>query len=244
MQNYKAKIYEYYFTNRTGRVAPATLSGLASRSPFYQHVIDTHFPADKTATIVDLGSGYGAFLYFMHQSGYENAQGIDASAEMVDVSRELGIQGVTQGDVAHFLEEQPSDSIDVLTAIDLIEHIPKEELFALVAQFHRVLKKGGRVVCHQPNAEGLFGNAILYGDFTHEQAFTRVSMAQIFLSNEFDSIVSFEDKPLKYSAKSRARRILWNLLVRPFYLFLIAVESGGSDKEIILTKNFLSVAIK
>jgi len=244
MQEYKAKIYEYYFTKRVGRSAPSDLSGLVSRKPFYQNVIDKHFPANRDARVVDLGCGYGAFLYFMHQSGYINAEGVDTSAEMVAVGEKLGIEGVCQEDVLQFLHRQPDESIDVLTAIDLIEHFPKDELFDLVNQLYRVLKKGGRVITHQPNAEGVFGNAILYGDFTHEQAFTRVSMAQIFLSNGFGAISSFEDKPLGYSLKSWIRRTLWGLLVRPFYLFLIVVESGGSDREIILTKNFLSVAVK
>jgi SAM-dependent methyltransferase len=244
VQDYKAKIYEYYFTKRVGRTAPASLVELEKRKPFYNNVIKNHFPADRESSVVDLGCGYGAFLHFMQQSGYFNTSGIDTSAEMVAEAEKLGINNVHQGNVVEFLRHQPDESIDVLTAIDLIEHFPKEELFDLVSQFQRVLKPGGRVITHQPNAEGVFGNAILYGDFTHEQAFTRVSIAQIFLRNGFTSISSFEDKPLRFSMKSRIRRLLWDWLVRPFYLFLVAVESGGSDKDIIFTKNFLSVAVK
>ena len=225
-------------------MAPSDLSGLVSRKPFYQNMIDIHFPVDKEVKVVDLGCGYGAFLYFINQNGYRNVSGIDTSVEMVEVAEKLGIESVVQGDVISFMEQQPDESIDVITAIDLIEHFTKEDLFYLVVQFHRVLKKGGRVITHQPNGEGVFGNSIRYGDFTHEQAFTRVSMAQIFLSNSFQSVRSFEDKPLSYSAKSWIRRMLWSFLVRPFYIFLIAVESGGSDKEILLTKSFTSVAIK
>ena len=244
MKDYKAKIYEYYLTHRVVGSVPSGLSGLDSRKPFYLDVIDNHFPVSRDIKVVDLGCGYGAFIHFMHQRGYGYAEGIDASVESVDVAEKLGIESVHHGDVVHFLEEQPDESIDVLTAIDLIEHFTKEELFDLVAQMHRVLKRGGRVIKHQPNAEGVFGNAIRYGDYTHEQAFTRGSIAQVFMSNGFESIRSFEDRPLRYSAKSRIRRILWDLLVKPFYIFLIGVESGGCDKSIILTKNFISVVIK
>jgi len=244
MKDYKVKIYEYYLTNRVVGSVPYDLSDLDSRKPFYLDVIDKHFPNDRDIRVVDLGCGYGAFLHFMQQRGYGYAEGIDASVEMVDAAVKLGINGVRHGNVVRFLEEQPDESIDVLTAIDLIEHFTKEEIFDLVAHMHRVLKRGGRVITHQPNAEGVFGNAILYGDFTHEQAFTRGSMAQVFLGNGFASIRSFEDKPLRYSVKSRIRRLLWDGLVRPFYRFLIAVESGGSERESVLTKNFLSVVIK
>jgi SAM-dependent methyltransferase len=244
MKGYKAKIYEKYLTNRVVGSVPSGLFDLGSRKPFYMDVIDSHFPSDKDIKIVDLGCGYGAFLYFMRERGYSSVAGIDASFEMSDTAAKLGIHGVRHGNVFHFLEKQADESIDVITAIDLIEHFTKEELFDLVANMHRVLKTGGRVITHQPNAEGVFGNAILYGDFTHELAFTRGSIAQVFLGNGFSSIRSFEDKPLRYSVKSRIRRLLWDCLVRPFYRFLIAVESGGSERESVLTKNFLSVAIK
>jgi hypothetical protein len=65
----------------------------------------------------------------------------------------------------------------------------------------------------------------------------------VFLSNGFESINSYEDKPIVHGVVSLLRRLIWDLLVRPFYLFLIAVESGG-DWDILLTKNFMSVAVK
>ena len=244
MKTYKEKIYEYYFTKRVSRSSPKDISDLESRQPFYQNLIDNYFPMEKDIKIVDLGCGYGAFVYCIRKNGYKDSLGVDASSEMVGVAEYLNIDGVRHGDIVSFLNEQPDESIDVLTAIDLIEHFSKQELFELVAQFYRVLKKGGRIITHQPNAEGVFGNAIHYGDYTHEQSFTRVSIAQVFLSNGFNSIISFEDKPLRHSLKSNIRRILWDFLVRPFYLFLIAVESGGSDKEVALTKNFFSIAVK
>jgi len=244
MKNYKTKIYENYLTNRLVSSIPSDLSSLNSRKPFYLNIIDNHFPIERDIKVVDLGCGYGAFLHFVQGRGYKDAEGIDVSVEMVEASRRLGIKGLIHGNVIRYLEEQPDESIDLITAIDLIEHFGKEELFVLVAQMHRVLKIGGRLITHQPNGEGVFGNAVLYGDFTHEQAFTRGSIAQVFLSNGFTSVQSFEDKPLRYSFMSRIRRLLWDGFVRPLYRFLISVECGGSEKESILTRNFLSVAIK
>ena len=106
----------------------------------------------------------------------------------------------------------------------------------------RVLKKGGRIISHQPNAEGVFGNAILYGDFTHEVSFTRNSMAQVFLGSGFSSLRSFEDKPLRYNFKSFICRVIWDV----FILIYNFKGKGAKDfgKEIIFTKNFLSVIIK
>lgn len=244
MVNYKQQIYQYYFSKRVNRDLPTSIQQLANRQPFYLNLIDKYFPKDKNLKIVELGCGYGAFLYFVENAGYQNIMGVDNSSEMVDAAKKLGINNVQEGDITEYLKKCSDKSIDVLLLIDVIEHFTKLELYELVGEFYRVLATGGKVICHQPNAEGLFGNAILYGDYTHEQAFTRVSMAQLFLSNGFSGVSSFEDKPLGHGIKRYLRKFIWTALLRPFYLFLIAVESGGSDKNIILTKNFCSVITK
>ena len=242
--NYKDLIYKNYYSKRIGRSAPKDLKGLASRQPFYKNIINSHFPKNKTIEILELGCGYGAFLHHIQNAGYVNCTGIDASAEMVEIANKLNINGIATGDVVAEIKSRKDKSLDLIIAIDLIEHFTKSDLFELVIEFERVLKPGGRVITHQPNAEGVFGNAILYGDYTHEQAFTRVSVAQLFLSCGFSKVSSYEDVPIAFNLKSFVRKILWLRLVRPLYLFLIMVESGGSDKDIALTKNFLSVAIK
>ena len=244
MKDYKKKIYDNYLSNRVVGTIPSDMSSLNSRKPFYLDVIKKHFPTNKEIKVLDLGCGYGAFLHFMRERGYRSAQGVDSSIEMVEAATKLGITEITHGDLFSFLKEKPDESIDVITAIDIIEHFTKSEIFDLVAEMKRVLKKGGRIISHQPNAEGVFGNAILYGDFTHEVSFTRNSMAQVFLGSGFSSLRSFEDKPLRYNFKSFICRVIWDVFIRPLYRFLVVVESKDFDKEIIFTKNFLSVIIK
>ena len=243
MKTYREAIYEKYYTNRRGKTIPVARSGMSSRKPFYLRIINDHFPEDRNCTILDLGCGYGPFIYSMNEAGYKNARGVDGSLEAVEVANKFNISGVEKGDVIQYLSECKDNSVDVITAIDLIEHFTKQEIFDLVRHFYRVLKKGGKVITHQPNGEGVFGGVNIFGDFTHELALTRVSISQVFLGNGFESINSYEDKPIVHGVVSLLRRLIWDLLVRPFYLFLVAVESGG-DWDILLTKNFLSVAVK
>jgi len=243
MKNYREKIYKYY-SNISGRnLAPQTIEGFKSREPFFDKIINEHFPKNKDINILEIGSGYGSFGYFIQESGYKNYIGIDGSESQVNEAQRLGIN-IELGNLVEYIQNLEDKSIDLLIAIDVIEHFTKEELSDLVDDFYRVLKKSAKIITHQPNAESPFGGSIRYGDFTHELAFTRSSISQLFLASGFESVKSYEDKPLAHSVKSKVRRVLWDKMIRPIYKFALIVESGEVDEEIVLTKNFLTVIKK
>ncbi len=243
MKNYREKIYKYY-SNISGRdLAPQTIEGFKSREPFFDKIINEYFPKDKNINILEIGCGYGSFGYFIQDRGYKNYIGIDGSASQVNEAQRLGIN-IQLDDLVEYIKKLNDKSVDLLIAIDVIEHFTKEELSDLVDDFYRVLKKGAKIITHQPNAESPFGNSIRYGDFTHELAFTRSSISQLFLSSGFESVKSYEDKPIAHGLKSKARRVLWDKMIRPIYKLALIVESGGVDKDIVLTKNFLTTIKK
>jgi 2-polyprenyl-3-methyl-5-hydroxy-6-metoxy-1,4-benzoquinol methylase len=244
MEDYKKIIYQEYYSKRSEKKLPSSTEDLKAKRPFYENIIRKHFPKRKEVDIIDIGCGYGAFVSLMKEFGYHSASGVDVSSEMINVSKKLKIQDIYQADIMEFLRNCKDESFDVVTAIDVIEHFSKQELFELLFQISRVIKKDGLFITHQPNAEGVFGNSILYGDYTHELSFTRKSIDQILQPNGFFKINSFEDKPLRYNHKGIIRRFLWDVLVRPIYLFLVAVEDGNVDRKNIFSKNFITVAHK
>lgn len=220
------------------------LEGFKSREPFLRKIIKNYFPKNKDIRIVEIGCGHGAFQYFIQKFGYKNSIGVDGSQEQVNLSKKLNIDNIIHGDLVEYIKSLNDNSLDLLIALDVIEHFTKEELSNLVDDMYRVLKKGGLIITHQPNGESILCNSIRYGDFTHEIAFTRNSISQIFLSSGFSGVYSYEDKPIVHGLKSLIRFLLWNYLVRPIYKILIIIETGGVDKEIIMTQNFLTVVTK
>jgi len=243
MKNYRAKIYKYY-SNVSGKdLAPQTVEGFKPREPFYNKLIKEYFPQNKEIKILEIGCGYGAFGYFIQQAGYKNYIGIDGSESQVHEAKRLKIN-IQLANLVEYLKSIDDESIDLLIAIDVIEHFTKEELSDLVDDMYRVLKKDGKIITHQPNATSPFGNSIRYGDFTHELAFTHSSMSQLFLLSGFNSVKSYEDKPIPHGLKSTIRLFLWEYLVKPIYKFALIIESGGVEKDIILTKNFLTIIKK
>ena len=105
-----------------------------------------------------------------------------------------------------------------------------------------MLKPGGRWVIHVPNGESPFGNRVRFGDYTHEQAFTRTSLGQLLVASGFASVEAYEDRPIPHGFISTVRATLWQF-IRAALLFYIAVETGSLDRRAVFSQNLLAVAL-
>jgi SAM-dependent methyltransferase len=177
----------------------------------------------------------------MHHAGYKRATGVDRAEEQVRAARDLGIAGVEQGDVMSALATTATGSVDVVVAFDLLEHFTKDELIPLVDEVHRVLRPGGRWIVHVPNAEAPFGARIRYGDYTHELAFTRFSIAQLLRASGFVNVQCYEDNPVPHGIKSALRLLLWKV-IRAGLLLYLAIETGAFDRGAVFSQSLLAVA--
>jgi predicted TPR repeat methyltransferase len=169
-------------------------------------------------------------------------QGVDGSAEQVAIAHRLGITEVRQGDLFGELATTAAESIDVVVAYDVIEHLGKQDLLRLAGEVKRVLKPGGRWIIHAPNAESPFFGRIRYGDFTHELAFTRQSLSAVLRAAGFADVGCVEDVPIAHGVKSAIRFVLWKLL-RLGCRFFIAVETGETADG-IYSQNLIAIADK
>lgn len=240
---YRRRIYDHYVDAWLGAAAPGSLTDLSTRAPALRQLIARHFPADDNISVLDLGCGHGALLHFAREAGYCRLRGIDVSPQQVEVARHIGVEGVEQGDLMSTLQSLTPESQDMIVAFDVIEHFTKDELVVFVDAVHRVLKRGGRWLIHAPNAESPFGMAIRYGDFTHEQAFTRTSIEQLLRASGFSSVKCYESAPVVHGLKSFVRVLLWKL-IRAGLRAWQAVETGDTGRDAIYTRNMLAVAVK
>jgi 2-polyprenyl-3-methyl-5-hydroxy-6-metoxy-1,4-benzoquinol methylase len=241
--NYRNRIYSAYLSGWQEGMAPESLGGLNPRLPSLKKLVQRHFPPDYEATILDVGCGHGALVHVIRQMGYQNIRGVDRAPEQVAAAMRLGIQGIAQGDVLEELSRQADGSLDCVVAFDLIEHFTKDELIGLVDEVCRVLRLGGRWIIHSPNAESPFGNRLLFGDFTHELAFTRTSLAQILLSSGFSNVRCFEDQPVVHGLKSAIRWVLWKVFRNLLRLYM-AAETGDLGRDAVFSQNLICVAFK
>lgn len=239
---WKQRLYQSYVSS--GQVPTADTSAdsfFRSRAPYLRNVIDRHVPADRALRVVDLGCGHGACLYFLKRAGYRNVIGVDVSHEQIEQAHQLGISEAEPGQLGLFLDNSSSASVDVIILFDVLEHLSRDDMFKTLDGVYRVLKPGGSCIVHVPNAEGIYGMRVRYGDLTHENAFTQQSLNQLFTAIGFRGFECFEDRPRIHGMRSFIRRALWEAGTFPCRVLFIA-ETGRAS--VILSQNILAVITK
>jgi len=117
-------------------------------------------------TILDIGCGRGEWLELLRDEGIR-ARGMDSNSTVVARCRETGLE-VDAGDCLRYLAARPDASVDVVTAIHLVEHLPWEAFLTLLDEIVRVLRPGGMFILETPNPENiLVATNNFYFDPTH-----------------------------------------------------------------------------
>jgi ubiquinone/menaquinone biosynthesis C-methylase UbiE len=104
----------------------------------------------ETPVILDIGCGTGMLLENMRPLG--RTTGLDFSTVALEYCRSHALEGLGRADVRHLPVKD--NSVDVITAIDLVEHIKDDE--GLLKEFYRVLKPGGIAVLSVPAHKSLW----------------------------------------------------------------------------------------
>ena len=117
--------------------------------------------------VLDIGCGRGEWLRLLSEHNYES-EGVDLSHTMVDLCLLEGFKA-TQGDAIAYLENKDDNSVHVITAFHVVEHLPFEHMVRLFDQCLRVLKPGGKIIFETPNPENLTVSGYsFYLDPTHK----------------------------------------------------------------------------
>jgi len=241
--SWKRRLYLAYVSSGQSNFSAGGKHGLfASRASHITHIIANYIDVPKESKILDLGCGHGAFVYFLDKCGFKNVAGVDGSAEQVELASKLEIPGIIEADITEHLVSCESSSVDVIILMDVLEHLTHEQLFSTLDEVYRILTPNGRCIIHVPNAGGIFGMSIRYGDLTHEMCFTSMSANQLLRTIGFKSIACHEEKPLRHGLKSTLRRAIWD--IGTFHLRLLHAAESGQWGSAILSQNMLIVAKK
>lgn len=243
MEPWKQRLYMGYVSTgqATGQAAapgsePAMVD--VARYPHLVALLRRVLPAERDVRILDLACGHGPLLACGRALGYTQLAGVDVSSEQVALAHRSGLDQVVCQDLFEYLQGR-KDAFDVVFALDVLEHLTRAELLDCLDAVHAALRPDGKLVIHVPNAEGLFGMRMRYGDLTHETAFTATSMAQLLRATGFDRIECREEVPHVHGAKSLVRHILWRTLTLPARLLLLAETGTGGH---LLSQNIVVVA--
>lgn len=184
----------------------------------------------------------GRFLHYLHERGFHNVQGVDISPQQVSLARQV-TDRVVQADCVSHLQAH-ADCYTTIIALDVIEHLGKDEILGFLDAAWTALVPGGRLVLQTPNASSPWGAQYRYMDFTHEIAFTPNSLGRLLRLAGFDSVDAREcgPVPLGYSLRSSIRYGLWRLL-RLVAMVYNVIEMGAPGDG-VLTRVFLVSGVK
>lgn len=238
MLEYRKIFYKHYASTKS---VTEDKAHIMSGKEFLMYVIKHYFPTQQQSKIVELGCGSGTLLYCAKNMGYQDLIGFDISEEQIQIAHARGLNQIYSNDAFSAIKTFPHDSVDVIVSFDIIEHMTKNEAIAFSQGVYQILKRGGRWIIHTINAESPFFGRIRYGDFTHENAFTKSSIQQLLTVSGFQKISCHEDCPVIHGLKSMIRFILWKIL-RTIYRFCLAIETG--EKNGIFSQNFVVLAEK
>jgi len=120
------------------------------------------------ASVFDAGCGRGEWLELMEEMGF-HAYGADLDQGMLDACRKLGLN-VRCEDAIAYLQQIDTESLALVTAFHVVEHISFEDLQLFIREALRVLKAGGLLIMETPNPENIqVGTEYFYLDPTHQK---------------------------------------------------------------------------
>jgi ubiquinone/menaquinone biosynthesis C-methylase UbiE len=103
--------------------------------------------------LVDIGTGRGELLAVAVEAGAARAIGVEYSAAAVELARRtIDAHGVADRAEVLLADARsiPLDDglADVVTLLDVVEHLAPAELAGSLAEAHRLLRPGGRLLIH------------------------------------------------------------------------------------------------
>jgi SAM-dependent methyltransferase len=138
------------------------------RTQEYLPLLKALVQMDPAPRALDLGCGRGEWLEVLREQGI-SAVGVDLDQDMLAPAQNAGLETML-GDAVSCLAQQPDDSLMLVSAFHLVEHLPFSDLKKLVAYARQKLAPGGLLIMETPNPENMVvGTSGFYMDPTHQR---------------------------------------------------------------------------
>lgn len=238
MYKYRKTLYQNYYSTHSGKTDQSVqLQHFNQQTRYFKMEFERWMPSDKNSVILDIGCGTGSLIKAINELGYTNTEGIDLSQEQVKMSKEFGVEGIVEAEAHEFLADK-NEKYDVIFAVDLIEHLGKDELVDFLELVKKSLKKGGKVLFRTPNMDAPLSAVFAFADFTHEVFLNKSSASQLMQSVGFGDVkigegIVFIENPIK----ELIRKLGWGItkLCLKAQLFFSARTWG----EVVFTPNIV-----
>ncbi len=189
----------------------------------------------KGARVLEIGFGNGAFLAWAKAEATE-VVGTELIPNLVRLGTDQGFD-VHCGKVDE-ITALAGERFDLIVLIDVLEHLPDEDLARTLRWIVDHLSDEGVCVARFPNGASPFGLPIQNGDTTHCQWLSHEKMRQLSTRHGFE-VVSCRNQyrswagglPGVRQVVQRAMRALTEKFIR----FILELREGPMDMNVVVT---------
>lgn len=194
----------------------------------FDRIVLPRLPQSHEGTIAELACGHGTFLAWLRMRRYTRLIGVDSSPEQIAMARLIIGADAFLDTVNNWLSAQPDHSVDAIVAIDLIEHISKDEFMQLLHEAIHVLRPGGVLLLRYPNGDSPLVGLNLFNDITHVWTYTTNCVRTLATMHGYAS-VDFVDESSDAVRDSRWIKVPLGRVIR---LILSAIVRAATREKI------------
>ena len=176
-----------------------TQEDIRDRLTIYIPLFQRHFGDLSKKSFVDIGCGRGEMLDLWKENGVGQYMGVDINGIQLELCRQNG-HPVKEQECIGYLQELEAESVDLITGIQLIEHLPLEALLILLQECRRVLKPDGMILFETPNSANIVtASSYFYVDPTHIRPLHKDMIRFLAERSGFRDVQIIEANPVRYT---------------------------------------------
>ncbi len=168
--------------------------------------------------VLDFGCGTGDFIKDMYSV---NPNMSYYALDKTDVLNNKGEKGLN----INFVEMTYSkgsqlpfknDFFDLITLVDVIEHIDVGTLDSLLVELHRILKRGGYIYIKTPDVNYL-KRGYFFDDPTHIRPYNKISLIRLIQTHDFNLVAIYKKE--KYHFVTFLPMLILSIFRRKYSLY-------------------------
>ena len=215
----QSKYEEFYYGYQTKarglESAPNLTAAFERMSNDYDQLFGPLMP--KNGKALDVACGYGNMLYYFRRCGLEHI-GFDLDPNQISLANSLGLNahcGSLQDELRNV------GDVSIISAMDVIEHLGKDDAVQFLQNAHSILPVGGLLILKCPCADGFTGAHDIFNDLTHKWGATSNVLKQMLQAVGFSRLQIIDitlppfPRGIRLKLKIRLRKIA-RACVSPF----------------------------